>query len=124
MMRTLRASMLALASLASRYRRVFAHAWQHRHDSDPRPYLAYEAQFLPAALSLQESPVSPAPRKVMWALMLIAVLAVLWAVFGKIDVVATAHGKIVPNARTKVIQLLEAGSVASIQVRDGQTVKQ
>ena len=124
MMRTLRASMLALASLASRYRRVFAHAWRHRHDSDPRPYLAYEAQFLPAALSLQESPVSPAPRKVMWALMLIAVLAVLWAVFGKIDVVATAHGKIVPNARTKVIQPLEAGSVASIQVRDGQTVKQ
>ena len=124
MMRTLRASMLALASLASRYRRVFAYAWQHRHDRDPRPYLTYEAQFLPAALSLQESPVSPAPRRVMWVLILIAVLAVVWAVFGKIDVVATAHGKIVPNARTKVIQPLEAGSVASIQVRDGQTVKQ
>jgi len=61
---------------------------------------------------------------VMWVLILIAVLVVVWAVFGKIDVVATAHGKIVPNARTKVIQPLEAGSIASIQVRDGQAVKQ
>lgn len=116
--------MLALAGLASRYRRVFMHAWQHRHDRDPRAYLDYEAQFLPAALSLQESPVSPAPRRVMWVLILIAALAVVWAVFGKIDVVATAHGKVVPNARTKVIQPLEAGSITSIQVRDGQAVKQ
>lgn len=124
MMRTLRASLLALAGLGSRYRRVFAQAWRHRHARDPRAYRDYEAQFLPAALSLQESPLSPAPRIVMWVLILIAVLAVVWAVFGRIDVVATAHGKIVPNARTKVIQPLEAGSIASIQVRDGQAVKQ
>jgi hemolysin D len=122
-MRGLRERLLAFAGLTRRYRRAFAHAWQHRHDRDSRPYLPYEAQFLPAALSLQESPVSPAPRRVMWALILIAVLALVWAVFGKIDVVATAHGKIVPNARTKVIQPLEAGSIESIHVRDGQVVK-
>ena len=122
-MGALREWIWTLLSLARRYGRVFARAWRHRHAEAPRQYLPYEAQFLPAALSLQESPVSPAPRRVMWVLILIAVVAVCWAVFGKIDVVATAYGKIVPDARTKLIQPLESGSIESIHVRDGQAVK-
>lgn len=122
-MRNTRDRISAYAALARRYGRVIAHAWQHRHLRDPRSYISYEVQFLPAALALQESPVSPVPRRLMWILILIAALALIWTVFGKIDVVATAHGKIVPNARTKLIQPLEAASIASIQVRDGQYVQ-
>ena len=42
---------------------------------------------------------------------------------GKIDIVASAPGKIVPSGRTKVIQPFETGVVRAIHVRDGQRVK-
>ena len=37
--------------------------------------------------------------------------------FGKVDIVATASGKIVPSGRTKVIQPLEIGVVSAIDVQ-------
>ena len=46
-----------------------------------------------------------------------------WAAFGKIDIVASASGKIIPSGRTKVIQPFETGVVRAIRVRDGQSVK-
>jgi len=52
-----------------------------------------------------------------------ALIALLWAVFGRIDVVATAIGKIIPNDRTKVIQPMETAVVKAIHVRDGQEVE-
>ena len=50
-------------------------------------------------------------------------LAMAWAWFGHIDIVASASGKIIPSGRTKVIQPFETGVVRAIQVRDGQSVK-
>lgn len=113
----------ALIDLLKRYGAVFRHAWRERTNLDPRPRLPHEAQFLPAALELQETPVSPAPRIAMWLLMAFAFIALLWAVFGHMDVVAVAHGKIVPNDRTKVIQPFETATVKAIRVVDGQSVK-
>ena len=89
----------------------------------PVERLAHELQFLPAALSLQETPVSPAPRMAMWLLIGFALLVVLWASFGSMDVVATAQGKVVPNDRTKTIQPIETATVKAIHVMDGQQVK-
>ena len=113
----------AVLDLLKRYGAVFRHAWRERRNLDSRPCLPHEAQFLPAALELQESPVSPAPRIAMWLILCFALIALLWAVFGHIDVVATAHGKIVPNDRTKVIQPIETATVKAIKVSDGQAVK-
>ncbi len=113
----------AAFGLMKRYGAVLRHAWRERGSLDPRPRLPHEAQFLPAALELQETPVSPAPRIAMWLIMAFAFIALLWAVFGHIDVVAVAHGKIVPNDRTKLIQPIETATVRAIRVTDGQTVK-
>jgi hemolysin D len=113
----------AFVDLFKRYGAAFRHAWQHRAEMQPVDRLAHEAQFLPAALSLQETPVSPAPRVAMWMLIGFALLAVLWASFGHIDVVATAQGKVVPNDRTKTIQPFETATVKAIHVTDGQQVK-
>ena len=52
------------------------------------------------------------------------VVALAWASFGKIDIIATAQGKIMPTGRTKVIQPLEASIVTAIHVRDGDKVHQ
>ncbi len=112
----------ALVDLLSRYGRIFRHAWNHRRETDTPDLRDHEAQFLPAALALRDAPVHPAPRVVLWLIMAFALIACLWAGFGRIDVVATAAGKIIPNGRTKVIQSMETAVVKAIHVRDGQAV--
>ena len=42
---------------------------------------------------------------------------------GKIDIVASAPGKIVPSGRTKLVQPFETGVVRAIHVQDGESVK-
>lgn len=113
----------ATIDLLKRYAAVFRHAWQQRKQLDGQRRLPHETQFLPAALELQETPVSPAPRVAMWLIIAFALIAVVWAIFGRIDMVATAHGKLVPSDRTKVIQAFETATVKEIRVTDGQIVK-
>lgn len=98
-------------------------AWRERKrlDSPFRPLL-HEAEFLPAAVALQESPVSPLPRVVMWVLIAFALIATLWAMIGKIDMVASVEGKIIGGDRTKVIQAFDTASVEAIHITDGQVV--
>lgn len=119
----MRIRLQATGDLLKRYGAGFRHAWRHRAAMENPPRLPHEAQFLPAALSLQETPVSPAPRVTMWLLIGFMALTLLWAIFGRMDVVATAQGKIVPNDRTKTIQSFETASVKAIHVTDGQSVK-
>jgi len=47
-------------------------------------------QFLPAALEILETPASPAGRAIGATIVLFFVLAVAWAVFGRVDIIATA----------------------------------
>ncbi|WP_026471064.1 HlyD family type I secretion periplasmic adaptor subunit [Alkanindiges illinoisensis] len=98
-------------------------SWQSRKQLASRPVTPTEAEFLPAALALQEQPVSPAPRIAMWLIVSFFIIALLWAYFGKIDITATAQGKIIPSDRTKVIQPFETATVKQILVKEGQAVK-
>ena len=52
-----------------------------------------------------------------------SVVALIWATFGHVDIVASASGKVVPSGRVKLIQPFETGVVRAIHVRDGQSVK-
>jgi hemolysin D len=91
--------------------------------SRPRQRREYETAFLPAALEVVETPPSPIGRAVGLTIILLFCAALGWASLGKVDVVATAPGKIVVNGRTKVIQPAETGVVRAIHVRDGAVVK-
>lgn len=81
-----------------------------------------ELQFLPATLEIQETPPSPIGRAILWTLMAFFVIAAVWAWVGETDIVAVAHGKIIPAGHSKVIQPLEIGTVRQIHVTDGQAV--
>jgi hemolysin D len=83
----------------------------------------YELAFLPAALEIAETPPSPVGRAVGATIIAIFCVALSWATFGKVDIVASAEGKIVPSGRTKLIQPFETGVVRAIHVHDGQRVK-
>jgi hemolysin D len=82
-----------------------------------------ELAFLPAALEIVETPPSPLGRAIGLTIVALFCLALAWASLGKVDIIASAPGKIIPSGRTKVIQPFETGVVRAIHVRDGQSVK-
>lgn len=113
----------AWGDLCKRYVGVFAASWRERKSWEGKRYDADEAEFLPAALSLQQTAVSPAPRVAMWLLIVFALLALLWSIFGQVDIVATAQGKIIPSEGTQVVQPIGTATVKAIHVREGQSVR-
>ena len=103
--------------------RVFRAAWRQRNQMRPFGREQHEIEFLPAALEVQETPPSPAGRAIAWLLVVLFVLVVLWSIFGKVDIVAVAQGKVIPAGKSKVIQPFEIGIVRAIHVEEGQAVE-
>jgi HlyD family secretion protein len=86
--------------------------------------MADSIDFSPALLRIQEKP--PAPLAGWMLRLLVALLAgvLLWAVFGQLDIVAVADGKLVPSSYLKIVQPAEQGIVKEILVREGEKVKE
>ena len=84
---------------------------------------ARATEFLPSALEIQQAPPSPIGRALLWTIVAAFTAGALWTALGRIDVVATAQGTIIPSGSSKIIQPYEAGAIASIHVREGQAVK-
>lgn len=82
-----------------------------------------EREFLPAALEIIDTPPSPVGRAIGLTIMAVAVIAVLWATFSNVDIIATTTGRVIPQGKTKVVQPLDTGIVSSIKVNDGDRVK-
>jgi hemolysin D len=82
-----------------------------------------EMEFLPAALEVQEKPPSPLGRITMWTVVALIVIAFVWSVVGRIEIVAVAPGKIIPSGQVKVIQAANIGRVKAIHVADGDAVR-
>lgn len=84
---------------------------------------AAEPDFLPAALEVLERPVSPTGRVTAWILLSGFALTVAWLVLGRVDIVATAEGSIVPTDSVKMVQASDAGVVRRIHVHEGDRVR-
>jgi hemolysin D len=82
-----------------------------------------ELEFLPAALELQESPPSPVGRFTMWTAIALIVIAIVWSIFGRVEIVAVATGKFIPSGQVKLIQAANIGRVKAIHVNDGDSVR-
>ena len=108
--------------LLARYGAILRAAWAVRRELAGPKRLTDELAFLPAALSLQETPTHPAPRRTAIAICALFVIAILWACIGQIDIVAVASGRIVVSERTKTLQPLEASVVKRVLVKDGDAV--
>lgn len=79
--------------------------------------------FAPDLLTVQESPPSRLPRTVMLITVMLVGLMGAWAVWARLDIVATAQGRLVPVSFTKVVQPAEPGVVSEVLVKDGDVVK-
>jgi len=79
--------------------------------------------FAPAILKAQHRPPAPLPRLVLYILLVLFGVVVLWVIFGRLDVVSVANGKLVPQTYVKIVQPSESGIVEKIFVNEGQAVK-
>ncbi len=120
---SLRYRLAAHWDLIGHYRAVFGHFWKRRDTLGGGIFNEQEAEFLPAALSLQEKPVSSTARLTGRLLMLLVCLTLLWSIIGKIDIIVNATGKIIPSDRTKTIASIDVASVKALHVLEGQAVK-
>jgi len=112
----------ATQDLLRRYASIFSAAWAIREQLDTVPRPLQELAFLPANLELIETPTHPAPKWAMRFIVALALLILVVSVFGRLDIVATTKGKLIPDDRVKVIQPAITGVVRQISVHDGQRV--
>ncbi len=80
-------------------------------------------EFKPLLVELEDSPVSPLARWLLWVMVVFMILASLWLYFAQIDVVVSARGKVIPDGEIKVVQPIETGVISKILVREGDLVK-
>lgn len=80
-------------------------------------------KFAPQLLHIQQAHPSPMPRLVLGLIFVLMVVMLVWAIFGKLDVVATAEGKLIPSTYLKIVQPSEGGIVKNIQVAEGEQVE-
>lgn len=79
--------------------------------------------FAPGLLSIQESPPAKLPRTVLYSIAVLFAILLAWAVFGRLDIVASAEGRLVPQTYVKIVQPAESGIVEDILVREGEAVE-
>jgi HlyD family secretion protein len=78
--------------------------------------------FAPDIISVQQQPPSPLPRTMLYALLALFAMILIWACVGRLDIVAVAQGKLVPQSFLKIVQPAESGIVREILVREGEEV--
>lgn len=93
--------------------------WQ-RHHAAKRTRDEYD--FLPAYLDIVERPVAPLARCTAWFLTLTLLLVLVWSIAGRLDIHASANGKVIVAEHSKIIQSFEPGVVVAINVHDGDRV--
>lgn len=80
--------------------------------------------FYPPLLRIQRSPPSPFAGALLKVLLVFFFLLLAWATFGRLDIVAVAIGKLVPQSYLRIVQPMEQGIVREILVREGEQVKE
>lgn len=80
--------------------------------------------FRPSIMQIQDKAPAPLGRTVLKVVAALFVGLILWATFGRLDIVAVADGKLVPQTYLKIVQPAEQGIVKEILVKEGEFVKQ
>ena len=81
-----------------------------------------ETEFLPSILEVTETPPSPVGRMVLWTMVLLLVVAGIWACIGEVDEVAIANGKVIPVGNVKIVQSGNKGVIKNLYVKEGDYV--
>ena len=81
-------------------------------------------EFAPILSEIETAPINPLGPIIFWIIISFIIIAGLWLYLGKVDVVITARGIVIPSGEEKLVQSLDKGVVESISVREGDFVKE
>ena len=73
--------------------------------------------------SVLDQPTPSFPLKLIVGGVVFAGAFATWAWFGQIDEIARAPGKLIPKTGTRKVQPMESGKVATLKVKEGDTVR-
>ncbi len=79
-------------------------------------------RFHPPLIRLQATAPNPLGRRILWTLLYLIAFLLVWAMTGKLDIIAVAEGRLVPASYLQIVQPSEAGIVREIVVREGERV--
>ena len=79
-------------------------------------------EFKPVLAEIEDAPINPIGNTMFWVIIIFMLIAALWMYFGKVDIVVTARGLIIPTGEEKVVQSLDKGVVTTIAVKEGEYV--
>lgn len=84
---------------------------------------ADDRAFAPDLVRIQEQAPAPLPRLVIGAIAALFLMLLIWACVGRLDIIAVAPGKLVPQSFLQIVQPFEAGIVRELLVREGDHVR-
>lgn len=79
-------------------------------------------EFKPILAEIEDAPLNPIGNTIFWLIIVFIVIAGLWMYLGKVDIVVTARGQIIPKGEEKLVQSLDKGVVTTISVKEGEYV--
>lgn len=79
-------------------------------------------EFKPLLTEIEDRPLNPLGNKMFWTIIIFMLIAALWMFFGRVDVVITARGQIIPDGEEKLIQSLDKGVMTQLFVKEGDLV--
>lgn len=80
-------------------------------------------EFKPLLVEIEDRPLNPLGRMLLWTIIAFIILGSLWLYIGKIDIVVSARGKVIPYGEVKVLQPIETGVISKLLVKEGEEVK-
>jgi hemolysin D len=92
--------------------------------AESKPLSPEALDFAPGLLAIQESPPGKLPRAVLYTVGILLFVLLLWAIFGRLNVIASAQGRLVPETYVKIVQPADSGIVKEILVKEGDSVKE
>jgi hemolysin D len=80
-------------------------------------------EFKPHIAEIEDNPVSPLGRAVLWIILAFTTLTILWLFLAKTDVVVSAKAEAIPDGDILTLQPLQVGSIKKIYAKVGDFIK-
>ncbi len=80
-------------------------------------------EFHPLNVEIEDRPLNPLGRAILWVIVSIITFSVSWLIFAKIDVVVSARGQVIPSGEIKILQPIETGVISKINIKEGDYIK-
>ena len=71
-------------------------------------------EFKPLLAEIEDEPLNPLGRTIFWIIVIALIFLGGWIWFGKVDVVVSARGKIIPVGEIKILQPLRDMEITNL----------